>query len=102
MRGGTTFHFVTGGVHEAVDCAREAAGAAEVRVGGGVSTIRQLVTERLVDELHLAITPVLLGRGEALFAGLDWRDLGYRCEEVVAGERATHMTLVRRATAVAR
>ena len=75
MEGGTTFHFVTGGIHEALERARAAAAERDVRVGGGVATIRQFMRERLVDELHLAITPVLLGRGESLFDGLDWRAL---------------------------
>ena len=93
MQGGTTFHFVTGGIRAALDSAREAAGDLNVRVGGGVSTIRQYVGERLLDELHLAISPVLLGRGESLFEGLDWRALGYRCVETVAGEKATHVII---------
>lgn len=95
MQGGTTFHFVTGGIHAALAGAREAAGGLDVRLGGGVSMIRQYVGERLVDELHLAISPVLLGRGEALFEGMDWRALGYRCTETVAGEKATHLTLAK-------
>jgi dihydrofolate reductase len=90
MQGGTTFHFVTDGLHAALEQARGCAGNKDVRVGGGVSTIRQYVRERLIDELHLAISPVLLGRGEALFAGMDWRALGYRCVETVAGEKAMH------------
>jgi len=93
MQGGTTFHFVTGGIHEALERAREAAGGKDVCLGGGVSTIRQYLREGLVDELHLALTPVLLGRGEALFAGMDWRALGYRCVETVAGEKAMHVVL---------
>lgn len=93
MQGGTTFHFVTDGIRAALDHALEAAGGKEVRVGGGVSTIRQYLRERLIDELHLAISPVLLGRGEALFAEMDWRAFGYRCVETVAGEKATHMTI---------
>ncbi len=96
MAGGTTFHFVTGGIHEALDRAREAAGGRDVRLGGGVSTVRQYLQARLVDELHLALGPVLLGRGEALFQGLDLDRLGYECERVVAGERATHMFLRRK------
>jgi dihydrofolate reductase len=95
MEGGTTFHFVTGGIHEALERARAAAAERDVRVGGGVATIRQFMRERLVDELHLAITPVLLGRGESLFDGLDWRALGYRCTETVHGEKATHVIIAR-------
>ena len=96
MQGGTTFHFMTGGVRDALERATEAAGDREVRVGGGASTIRQLVSERLIDELHLAVSPVLLGRGEPLFAGMDWRALGYRCSASVRGEGATHVTIVPR------
>jgi dihydrofolate reductase len=96
MQGGTTFHFVTGGIHAALELAREAAGGGDVRVGGGASTVRSYVRERLVDELHLAISPVLLGRGEALFEGMDWNALGYRCEERVEGEKATHVIVVKR------
>ncbi len=95
MKGGTTFHFVTGGIREALDRAREAAGDEDVRIGGGVATIRQFVRERLVDELHLAVSPVLLGRGESLFEGLDWRALGYRVVETTPGEKATHVVIAR-------
>jgi dihydrofolate reductase len=97
MKGGTTFHFVTEGIHSALERAKAAAGSRDVRIGGGVSTIRQLVQARAVDELHLALSPVLMGRGEALFAGLDWHALGYECYRRVAGERATHMFLRRKA-----
>jgi dihydrofolate reductase len=95
MKGGTTFHFVTGGIHEALSRARQAAGARDVRIGGGVDTVRQYLRERLIDDLHLAVRPVLLGRGESLFAGLDTRALGYSVERTVAGERATHVFLKR-------
>jgi dihydrofolate reductase len=95
MKGGTTFHFVTGGSHEALARAREAAGSKDVRIGGGASTVRQYLQERLIDELHIAVRPVLLGRGEALWKDLDARALGYRLEEMTAGERATHV-IVRR------
>jgi dihydrofolate reductase len=97
MQGGTTFHFVTDGIHAALELARRAAGDKDVRIGGGVATLRQYLSERLIDELHLALSPVLLGRGEALFAGIDWRDLGYRCVDITAGEGATHVTLAKRA-----
>jgi dihydrofolate reductase len=96
MQGGTTFHFVTDGIRGALERARDAARGLDVRVGGGVSTIRQYLRERLLDELHLAVSPVLLGRGEALFDGIDWRALGYRCVETVAGENATHVTIAKR------
>ncbi|MBA1143749.1 dihydrofolate reductase family protein [Mesorhizobium neociceri] len=95
MEGGTTFHFVTGGIHDALDQAKAAAGGKDVRVGGGVSTIRQYLQEKLIDELHLAVSPVLLGRGENLFAGLDMLKLGYQCTEQVATALATHVTIKR-------
>lgn len=95
MQGGTSFHFVTGGIHEALDRAREAAGEKDVRIGGGPGTIRQYLDEGLVDELHIAIAPVLLGQGEPLFQGLDLRALGYECVESAASEKATHVVLRR-------
>jgi dihydrofolate reductase len=95
MKGGTTFHFVTDGIHAALDRAREAAGGKDVRIGGGVSTVRQYVRERLVDELHLAISPTLLGRGEPMFHDLDWRALGYRTTRMVTGESAAHVIIER-------
>ena len=95
MEGGTTFHFVTGGIHEALERAHEAAGGKDVRIGGGPDTIRQYLRAGLVDELHIAIAPVLLGRGEALFTGLDLRALGYECVQSVASEKATHVVLRR-------
>jgi dihydrofolate reductase len=97
MAGGTTFHFVTGGMHEALARARAAAAGKDVRIGGGPATIRQYLREGLIDELHIAIAPVLLGRGEALFEGLDLRALGYACVEFVATEKATHVVLRRQA-----
>jgi dihydrofolate reductase len=96
MAGGTVFHFVTDGIHAALERAREAAGSRDVRIGGGVATIRQYFEARLIDDLHLATRPVLLGRGEALFRDLDLRALGYECEKSVAGERATHVFLRRK------
>lgn len=95
MEGGTTFHFVTDGIHAALEAARQAAGDKDVRLGGGVSTVRQYMAQRLVDELHLAVSPVLLGRGESLFQGQDWRALGYRCVERVGTEKATHLVFKR-------
>jgi dihydrofolate reductase len=96
MQGGTEFHFVTDGIHAALARARDAAGDADVRLGGGVATIRQFLQARLVDELHLAVRPVLLGSGERLFDGLDTRALGYECDRFSTGERATHMFIRRR------
>ncbi len=96
MKGGTTFYFVTDGIASALAQAREAANGRDVRLGGGVATVREYLRARLVDELHLAVRPVLLGSGEALFSGLDWRSLGYECTKSVAGERATHVFLQRR------
>jgi dihydrofolate reductase len=93
MAGGTTFHFVTGGIREALDRANEAAGGRDVRIGGGAATIRQYLRERLVDEMHVAIAPILLGRGEALFAGLDLPALGYRVTAHVPATKATHVVL---------
>ncbi len=97
MAGGTEFRFVTSGIHSALEQARAAAGGRDVRLGGGVSTIRQYLRAGLVDELHLAIRPVLLGCGEHLWNGIDMRALGYECAEHVAGERATHVYLRKRA-----
>lgn len=93
MQGGTTFHFVTDGIQSALQQAREAAGAKDVRIGGGVSTIRQYLSAGLIDEAHLAIVPVLLGQGENLLSGLNLRALGYECAERVEGERATHVVV---------
>jgi dihydrofolate reductase len=95
MKGGTDFHFVTDGIHAALERARQAAAGRDVRIGGGVSTVRQYLQARLIDELHLAQRPVLLGRGENLFAGLDLPGLGYQCTDRIAGERATHLILRR-------
>jgi dihydrofolate reductase len=95
MAGGTIFHFVTGGIGEALDRARAAAGKRDVRIGGGVATVRQYAEAGLIDELHLGVAPVLLGAGENLFAGLDWPALGYRVTESVAGEGAVHVVLER-------
>lgn len=96
MEGGTTFHFVTGGIDEALERAREAAAGKDVRIGGGVSTVRQYLERRLIDELHIAVAPVLLGRGEALFDGLDFSELGYDVVEPVMGEAAMHVRIARR------
>jgi len=96
MKGGTTFRFVTDGIDSALRQARDAAGGRDVRIGGGVSTIRQFLREGLVDELHLVVSPVLLGRGEHLLHGIDMRALGYRCVEHAAGTRAAAHVVLRK------
>jgi len=93
MEGNTTFHFITGGIREALDRAREAAAGRDVRIGGGPNTIQQYLGEGLIDELHIAIAPVLLGSGERLFKGVDLRALGYECVEFAGSEKATHVVL---------
>jgi len=95
MLGGTTFHFVTDGIESALKQARRAAGAKDIKIGGGVETVRQYVQAGHVDEIHLALAPVAIGQGEALFSGLDLRALGYRTVEHVATERATHVVLAK-------
>jgi dihydrofolate reductase len=95
MEGGTTFHFVTDGIHAALERAREAAGTRDVRVGGGTATIRQYLEAGLIDSMHLVISPVLLGAGENLLAGLDLAQLGYRCSEHVSSEAAMHVVLTK-------
>jgi dihydrofolate reductase len=95
MEGGTTFHFVTGGIHEALQRATEAAEGRDVRLGGGVATIHEYLRARLIDELHLAIAPVLLGSGERLFASLDALALGYQCTQHAPSANATHVVLAR-------
>ena len=96
MAGGTEFRFVTEGMHAALAQARAAAGDRDVRIGGGVATIRQYLSARLIDELHLAVRPVLLGTGEHLLSGIDTRALGYECANSVAGERAMHVFIRKR------
>ncbi len=95
MDGGTVFHFVTGGIAEALARARAAARGKDVRVGGGVATVRQYVEAGLVDEIHLAVSPVLLGRGEALLAGIDLAKAGFRCVEHAATANAMHVVLAK-------
>ena len=95
MAGGTVFHFVTEGIHVALERALAAADGKDVRIGGGVATIRQYLRAGLIDELHLAISPVLLGAGEHLLSGVDLPALGYRCTEHVASQLATHVVLSR-------
>jgi dihydrofolate reductase len=95
MEGGTTFHFVTDGIEAALAEATAAAGELDVKIGGGVSTVRQYLLAGAIDELHLAQSPVVLGQGESLFAGIDLPSLGYRVMETVPTERATHIVLTR-------
>jgi dihydrofolate reductase len=95
MEGGTTFHFVTDGIESALDQAKAAAGEKDVKIGGGVATIRQYLLAGAIDTMHLALSPVVLGRGESLFAGLDLPNLGYRVTEVVPAQLATHVVLTR-------
>ena len=91
MKGGTTFYFVTDGIESALKQAKDAAQGKDVRIGGGVSTIRQYVTAGYIDELHLALSPVFMGEGEYLFSGINWHELGYVSFKTVHGERATHI-----------
>lgn len=95
MKGGTTFHFVTDGIRSALEQAKDAAGDLNVRIGGGPATIRQFLRERLIDELHLVMRPIFMGRGEKLFEGIDLRELGYKCEKWVQGERGIHLLICR-------
>ncbi len=95
MKGGTTFHFVTDGILPALERAKALANGRDVRIGGGVSTIRQYLTAGAIDELHLAVSPVFLGKGENLFAGLDLPQLGYRVAERVATALATHVVVTK-------
>ncbi len=97
MEGGTVFHFVADGINSALTRATEAANGQDIRLGGGVSTIRQYLHAALIDEMHLAISPVLLGTGEHLFGGIDALKLGYQCTEHAATANATHVVLTRRA-----
>ena len=95
MAGGTTFHFVTEGIHAALDAAKKAAGDRDVRIGGGVDTVRQYLQAGLVDEVHLALSATLLGQGEALLPGIDLPALGFKCTERAASPLATHVVLAR-------
>jgi dihydrofolate reductase len=96
MAGGTTFYFVTDGIHAALERAREAAGDRDIRLGGGTDVIRQYISAGFVDEIHLVVSPVLLGRGEHLFQNLDLAGLGYKVVRSVHGERALHVVMERR------
>jgi len=95
MEGGTTFYFVTDGIEAALEQAKAAAGDRDVKIGGGVSTVRQYLQAGLIDELHLAFSPMMLGQGEAMFADIDLPALGYRVTETAATELATHVLLSR-------
>jgi dihydrofolate reductase len=95
MHGGTTFHFVTDGIHAALERAREAAGELDVRVGGGPATIRQYLEAGLIDELHVAVAPIILGSGESLFAGIDLLKLGYKVSGHVTSPAAMHVVLAK-------
>jgi dihydrofolate reductase len=95
MEGGTTFHFITDGIEAALEKARTAARGKDVKIGGGVSTVRQYLKAGLIDTLHFAVAPVALGRGEAMFVGIDLPALGFRVTEHVATEFATHIVLNR-------
>jgi dihydrofolate reductase len=95
MEGGTTFHFVTDGIHAALKRATEAAEGKDIRLGGGVATVRQYLVAGLVDEIHLAVAPALLGRGEHVFSGIDTVSLGYECTKLVSSDLATHVVLAR-------
>ena len=97
MDGGNVFHFITGGAAEAMRLAKAAAGDKDVRVGGGTQTIREYLAAGAIDEMHLVVSPVLLGRGEHLMAGLDLPALGYQIGEAVRGEETTHYVITRRA-----
>ena len=95
MEGGTEFHFVTGGIRDALERARAVAGEQDIQIGGGVSTVRQFLEARLIDELHIAIAPILLGSGEHLLGGIDLPTLGYTCAEHEATSAATHVVIKR-------
>lgn len=96
MAGGTTFHFVTDGIHAALEQASAAANGKDIRIGGGVATIQQFLRAGLIDHLHLVISPILLGSGEQLFANIDMLKLGYQCVEHVSTPNATHVVLTKR------
>ncbi|HEX6705563.1 MAG TPA: dihydrofolate reductase family protein [Albitalea sp.] len=95
MEGGTTFHFITDGIEAALERARAAARGQDVRLGGGVATIQQYLRARLVDEMHLALAPTVLGKGESLLSGIDLPALGYRCTEHVGTASAMHVVFKR-------
>src|SRR5215472_776182 len=96
MKGGTTFYFVTDGIESALKQAKEAANGKDVRIGGGAATIRQSLLAGFIDEMHLALSPVLLGQGENLFRGMNWHELGFVVDRTVPGENATHVVMKKR------
>ncbi len=93
MEGDNVFHFVTGGIQEALARAKHAAGDKDVRIGGGPATVRHYLKAGLIDEMHIAVSPVLLGKGEPLFAGIDLKALGYECAEYVPSTKAAHLVI---------
>ena len=95
MEGGTVFHFVTDGIEAALERARDAAGAKDIRLGGGAETIREYLKARLIDEMHIAVSPILLGSGESLLANIDLSALGYKCTKWVASAKAAHYTIAK-------
>ena len=101
MKGGTVFHFEAGGIEAALEKARAAAGDKDIRIGGGAETVRQYLRAGLIDEMHIAISPVLLGRGEPFWEGLNLPALGYEVVRSTAGERATHLEIARTGRGVA-
>jgi len=95
MEGGTTFYFVTDGIEAALAAAKKAAGDKNIRIGGGVSTVQQFLRAQLIDEMHLAVSPITFGAGENLWRGIDLHALGYKVDEHVMGERALHVFIRR-------
>jgi len=95
MQGGTTFHFITNGIHAALEAAKRSAGDRDVRIGGGADTVRQYLRAGLIDEMHLALSPTLLGQGETLLSGIDLTALGFTCTEHVASRDAMHVVLAK-------
>jgi dihydrofolate reductase len=95
MEGGTTFHFVTDGINAALEKAFDSAKGKDVRLGGGVNTIKQYLKAKLIDELHLVVSPVILGSGENLFTNIDIASLGYKCVKNISSEKAMHLFIKR-------